>query len=242
MRAMAEIEMGVLVFIVAASALVVLIWFVCLDRWSLFKMAQEFGFMAFWVLAVSLVGLSLTGCSTALRPSECQTDCASVALVDHGRHSSLIISESDKKMSRYAYGDWQYFAKADTRIWSGAKALLWPTQATLARRHLLGPVTHENIHNQLIEGVEEMWVFQVPSRRARVLKSRLDFWFSHDTGTLFYNKFYDLDFVHHPSSYWLFNNSNQVMGRWLKDLGFEVSGLSLWSKWRISSKQRTSKD
>jgi hypothetical protein len=47
-----------------------------------------------------------------------------------------------------------------------------------------------------------------------------------------YNDAYDLVFVLYPERYSLFHNSNQVVAKWLEELGCEVEGAAFFSEWR----------
>lgn len=173
----------------------------------------------------------IIACSTTIRPPEGGSTL--VALVDHGRHATLLIQAEKEVMVRYAFGDWRFYAEARPGIFNGLRALFWPTQAALGRKELQGPFTRAYIIPQLRDGVSEMFIFRVKEEKARKLRARLDKIFYENKNTFRVNHEYGLDFVYFPSNYWAFNNSNQKMGSWLKELGAKVEGMAIFSDWAV---------
>jgi hypothetical protein len=48
---------------------------------------------------------------------------------------------------------------------------------------------------------------------------------------------YDLAFVPCPEPYSLFHNSNQVVAKWLEQLGCRLKGPALFAVWRLARSQ-----
>jgi len=96
------------------------------------------------------------------------------ALVDHGRHASLVLETEDRSMIRYAYGDWRYYALAKQATAEASRAALLPTIAGLGRRQWPGSLDRLRVAERLREGAEEIYVFQVNRRNAVDLITHLD--------------------------------------------------------------------
>ena len=184
-------------------------------------------------LSISVIAL-LAGCATTtINPPADPVEPRVVFLVDHGRHSSLVISRSDGQLVRYAYGDWRYYADQDTRLISGASALFWPTPATLARAELSGPPELDVLRGQLRVGVQDIHVFDVSGGDADRVAEQLDALHLEGESDHQYVAAYDMTFAPHPTPYTWFNNSASVLTRWLEDMGVKVHGPRLFASWRV---------
>ena len=184
-----------------------------------------------------LIGTSsfVASCTTTtLQPPADPVNPRAVFLIDHGRHSSLVISRSDGELVRYAYGDWRYYADQDTSLASGAAALFWPTPGTLARAELNGPAEIEVLRGQLRVGVQDILVFDVSGEAADQMAAELDS--LHVQGVLEhqYVPAYDMTFAPHPTPYTWLSNSASVLAGWLEQMGVEVEGPQLFASWRVA--------
>ena len=76
------------------------------------------------LLAVSLLGLFLVSAlsPTVLIPQRDLTNPRQVFLIDHGTHTSIAIETNQETITRYAYGDKNYYALRNTDLASGARA------------------------------------------------------------------------------------------------------------------------
>lgn len=185
------------------------------------------------LLAVSAVTVAEGCVTTTLHPPTDPEEPRAVFLVDHGRHSSLVIGRSDGDLVRYAYGDWRYYADQDTSLASGAAALLWPTPATLARAELDGPAEINVLRGQLRVGVHDIYVFEVSGSDADWVMDKLDALHLEGEAAHQYVAAYDMTFAPHPDPYTVLNNSASVLARWLESLGVEVDGPALVASWRV---------
>lgn len=184
------------------------------------------------VVAV-LVGCVLTaGCTnTVVRPPPADEHVAAF-LLDHGQHASLVL-EHDRGLARYTYGEWAYYAEGHKGSGRAAGTLFGANEAGLGRRRLPGPPAVAAVRRQLRVRVEHAWRIDVPAERAALLGERFDALFADATAKRTYNPRYDLAFVRHPSTYHLGNNSNHMVGQWLRRLGCEVSLASPFSVWSV---------
>jgi len=156
-----------------------------------------------------------------------------VFVVDHGRHTSLVLVTDAGDMVRYAYGDWRYYADQDTRLRSGVAALFWRTPSTLARRELAGPPEETVLLTRLRVGVQTIHLLEVRGADADRLRAELDALHVQGAERHQYVALYDLVFAPHPEPYTWRNNSAIKIGEWLEELGVEVKGPALVSRWEV---------
>lgn len=186
---------------------------------------------------VAAAVLVTQACTTIIEPPQAPPDPSPVFLVDHGRHASLVLPVGDDGMVRYAYGDWDYYARVRTGVGDAATALFWPTQAGLGRRALSGLPGASGVRRQ-VRGIVSLHRLIVDSEKVERLRARLDSIYAANIETRIYNSRYDLEFVHHPAVYWALNNSNQVVAGWLLELGCRVVGAALFSDWEVRGERR----
>jgi hypothetical protein len=189
--------------------------------------------MVVLVLALGLLASPL-GCTTHIEPPANVREPVTVYLLDHGRTSSLVIPNDDGGMVRYVYGDWTWYALADTGLWNGIQALGWPTQGTLGRQALPGLAAGQDIVELVSVPSENVYAVVVERSAARALRHELDQIHRDYAQTLVVNKQYGLDFVHHPQPYTYFRNSNHMVADWLQRLGCRVRGPAFASRWRVA--------
>ena len=175
----------------------------------------------------------LTSCVNTVRPPAGVTDPATVYLVDHGRTPSLVMPTRQGTMVRYAYGHWKYYALRRNDLFTGIGALLWPSQATLGRGEMPGPLSAENLQTQMPVGYEHLYPLVVERSSVDALQAQLDQAHRDQADTMVINESYGMAFVHHPERYSYFHNSNHAMADWLRELDVEVDGPAFGSNWKI---------
>lgn len=187
----------------------------------------------FAVIGLLLCALLIFGgCTTQVTPPTELEAPAMVFVLDHGRHTSLVVSTPDGGLVRYAYGDWRYYAERETGIIRALAALLWNTQAALGRRELPGPPTTQAVREQVPLVINAVHGLEVERARIETLRAELDAVFDgaeqvRETPET------QLFFVRYPRAYNLRHNSNTVIADWLERLGCETSGPALVASWRI---------
>jgi hypothetical protein len=174
-----------------------------------------------------LAAMLLVGCGGTLHPPAWVEQPTTIYVKIDYRHSSLLLPRHTVGLVEYTYGDWRYFALADTGLWVGLVALLGSPQATLGRRD---PASHAEAEQP---GVRILPVV-VDRRRADALAMTLEARFRRRVATLHYNDRYNLWFVKDPERYHLLNNCNHVTARWLRQLGCRVDGLTITNDFRLS--------
>lgn len=185
--------------------------------------------------AALLAGLILlAGCANTIRLTEEPKDPRSVYLVDLGRHTRLAVELPDGALLEYAYGEWRWYARMQDQWWRAAAVVLWPTQGTLGRWEWPAP----GAAPRLLNAYNGLIVLELSAEASLVdaLVAELDRDFNRHSSELLRNTTYRLDFVPHDRSYWLFNNSNHAVKRWLQRLGFEVRGSGIFAEWKYEKR------
>lgn len=187
-------------------------------------------------LLILLVAAILSAsCTTVIQPPAMPSDPDIVFLVTHGKSSSLIV-QGGEDATRWAYGDWRYYALGRKESSDALAAILWPTRAALGRQTIeRAPAEPEDLVRRLGIGVDEIFAIEVSREAVVRLETRLQQLFAANLDTLLYNPGPRLEFVEHPQRYSLVRNSNGMVAAWLRELGCEISGLPLLSKWRVAA-------
>jgi len=172
------------------------------------------------------------GCTTTIVPPSGVTDPAPVYVLDHGRHSTLVLPRPGGAV-RYAYGDWTWYAEAKTGVLAGSSGALTPSQGAFGRRLLPGPATEAGVLGGVGVGVEAVHPIDVEAGRAEALRRDLEALYRANLPTRHVNTFYHLDFVHHPETYSAAHNSNHKVAEWLRRMGCRVEGAAFWAAWQV---------
>jgi hypothetical protein len=184
---------------------------------------------------VVMAGLGwLGGCTTHVTPPAAPVSPAKVFVLDHGRHTSLVVSTPEGGLMRYAYGDWRFYAERQTGLGHAIAALLWSTPGALGRRHLPGPPDYDAVRDQVLVEIDTVYEITVEQARIEALRASLDGIFAAAERSLDTPET-DLVFVPHPVDYRLRHNSNTVISLWLEELGCEVSRRAIFARWRIEA-------
>ncbi len=185
--------------------------------------------------SISLLGLvafSLVS-PTVLIPEVGMMQGSKVFVIDHGTHTSLAIQKDSESFIRYAYGDKNYYAKRDTSLSSGVRALLVPTESVLARGELEGIESAVDIERVLPVVVQKIHTFDVEQSKARALITKLDSIHSSSAEQIDVLA-YGLVFADHPSDYHLFSNSSTMIASWLRELGVRTLGWGMIASWAVT--------
>lgn len=193
---------------------------------------RQLGRILILILAGALAGCAATYSVTP--PALTQgAPRAPVAVLDHGRHSSMVIGIADGRMIRYAYGHWRWYAENDTSAGQGLAALFAESPAALGRRVLPGPLTTDALRRQVLVGYVEVLLLDVDRAAADRLVARLEAIFEAGRDRQLYNGLVDLDFVPDPVPYSQAHSSNRVVAGWLREMGAEVEGDGFVADWRL---------
>lgn len=176
---------------------------------------------------------ALAGCSARIVPPAPPDEPRTVFLLDHGRHSSLVLARADGTLVRYSYGDWRYYVEGETGLRHGMRAVFVPSQAALGRRELPGPATPENVGRQVLVVIERILPLQTEAVAADGLQTILEAIYQDNRDQALFHAEYDLEFVPHPRAYTLTHNSNRAVANWLIELGCEIHGTPILSRWQL---------
>ena len=174
-----------------------------------------------------------TGCTYTLTPPPLPSNPTQVFLLDHGRHSSLVLP-TDSEMIRYSYGDWDWYVLNQRGFRSAIHALLQSSQAALGRQKLYSAPMKESVRRAVQVNIDKIISIMVERDRVELLNSRLEDIFAENHQYIHHNPSNDLDFIPHPVPYSLSHNSNKVVAQWLQELGVEAQGGSLFSRWKLT--------
>jgi hypothetical protein len=156
-----------------------------------------------------------------------------VWVLDHGRHSSLLLP-AEQGLARYSWGDWQWYAEGVTGLGSGLNALFAPSASALGRQRLPEAVDLGSALTHMSVGVAASTELRVEADAAHRLRESLDAHFER-AARRHYNADFQLLFVPDPRPYSLADNSNRRVAEWLVELGCEIRGNPVLSGWRLAS-------
>lgn len=181
-----------------------------------------------------LVAFALSACGGTIGASrDSGPGMRPVFLLDHGRHSTLVLTRADGDMVRYLYGDWRWYAEGDTGVLHAVPTLFARTPSALGRQVLTGPATDAAIRRQVRLNIHALHRLAAPAERIDSLDRRLAQAFAERQAQAFYNAGYAVEFVPGERPYTLFDNSNHVVAGWLRELGIEVRGNPVFGSWRV---------
>jgi hypothetical protein len=184
------------------------------------------------VCIVALAAALTTACTNTVVPPAEPANPTTAFLLDHGRHASLVLEGPDG-ITRFAWGDWDYYALNRTGPFRASGTLFGANAAGLGRRRLPGPAEQARVRRQVAVPIEALWRIEVPGDNARRLHERLDRRFHDARATRTANPLYDLEFVQDEQAYNVTSNSNHRVGEWLRELGCEVRMAGPYSSWRV---------
>lgn len=175
----------------------------------------------------------LTACATRVTAPDLVTEPRTVAVLEHGWHTSLMLTKVDHTRVRYAFGDWRWYAEEKEGFWSGVRALALPSRSAFGRQALPPEQPGERLDHVIGTGIAKMHVFAVEAGQVDALVNRLEGLHRSGQASAFDNRTYNLVFVPHPQSYHFFVNSNHMVAQWLRDLGVDVRYTSAIGGWRL---------
>lgn len=188
-----------------------------------------------FAVVLSMLSLLLGACTTAIIPPAAPIQPVSVFVLDHGRHSSLVLPSENGGALRYSYGDWGYYVLDDTGLMSSLRALFLPSPAALGRQYLSAPPDRATMQAQTGLEVTATHEILVEAHAMHDLREELGSLFDRGRNTLYPGTVANVYFVHHPAPYSARHNSNQVVARWLEQLGCTIIGRPFLSNWRVMS-------
>jgi hypothetical protein len=176
----------------------------------------------------------VAGCSATVVPPVAPVDPVPVALVDYGRHASLLLPTTTGNASvEYAFGDWNWFAAGRNTPSDALAALFASGQATLGRNTFAIPPDSPDLRKTL--QAHRVMTFACPEDRVAVLREELGRRFEARADEQVFNSKMNLYLVPDDEEYRLWHNCNHVTARWLRKLGCEVTGSTMTSNFRLAA-------
>lgn len=189
----------------------------------------------FRALAIALATAAATllcGCRVVIRPPAHVVDPVQVFVLDHGRHSALVLPTSDGGAMQWAWGEWQWYALDRTQWWRTPAVVLWPTRATLGRAPVGEPLDAASLARRLY--AEAVHVVVVERAAALALEAQLEARFAAGAAEQLYSPLYHLEFAPDDErSYWIVHHCNSETKDWLRALGCTVSGAALFADFTV---------
>jgi hypothetical protein len=174
--------------------------------------------------------LSLSGCAARLTPPAPPQEPRAVWLLEHGRHSTLLLTAGDDALHRYAYADWAWYVEGERGAGSAVDALLRRSQAALGHARLAPGAAPGDVG----VGVERAIAFDVEAAAVDALLQGLADLFDAAAADALFSASHNLHFVPHPQPYRFGYNSNHMVADWLRALGVGVSGNPAIGRWRLA--------
>lgn len=181
------------------------------------------------LLLALLVGVN--GCVTHVTPPARVDDPAVIYLADYGTHASLVLPNDDFTLTEWAWGDWQYFALAQTGFIGGIRAIFFSDSSTLGRRSLSTRRDADAIRDHL--QARRVVAMRVERQSLRDLKRDLTQRYADNIDGEIWNEDYQQHFVPEDLRYHALNNCNHETARWLRSLGADVGWVAPTGNFRI---------
>lgn len=193
------------------------------------------------VFIALLLLLLIGGCSAIISAPETLHQPREVQLLQHGRHSSLLLTAADQSRLRYSFGDWAWYVESDQSLASGSRALFKDSKGALGRQIVAATTAGENLAAKVGVGIGKAYLFQVEATQVDALLATLEQQFTASPSVPFYSAERHLSFVPHSRPYTFSYNSNHQVADWLRTLGLQVQGNPAWGNWRVKE-TATAKD
>jgi hypothetical protein len=189
-----------------------------------------------WVLMLALIG-PIIGCGGTIVPPASPTHPVTVYVADYGRHSTLIMPTDDGGMVEYAFGDWDWLAGMNRKWYRAVVALFFSNGSAFGRR-FFDHIPSQQEFDFNIEAKKHV-TFEVDRGKMVALRDLLDRQYRAAEGTAVFSPDGNYMYVRDPERYWLFHNCNHVTERWLRELGCDVKGACVTSKFKVAKPRQT---
>lgn len=184
-------------------------------------------------LVLSLVVLALQACGSTIRAPEEVADPASVFLLDHGIHSSVLFPRDSGDVIAFCFSSYDFAAKDNDGALNGPLVLLASSEGTLGRRVFACPdptpssITRAFMIGETYYRIDSCHEIVVEhAARERVLSDLESIWTSEQASRVD-NAKRRFSFVRVPARYGLFHTCNHASVQLLREMGCGVSGIGI---------------
>jgi hypothetical protein len=193
---------------------------------------MRFGLHALFLAVLVGPALCVGGCAATVIPQQPAVDPVPVYLADYGIHSSLFLPTPDGRFVEYAFGDWGY--AAENKCWphDALGALLVSFQSALGRRYY----DCKPGQNRPVPDRKPNSMAKIECEREAVNRvlQRLDERYRAGGSYRRKNPENGIVYVKDREHYSIANNCNHLTARSLQELGCEVRGLVIGSKFAVA--------
>lgn len=177
----------------------------------------------------------MTGCGGTIVPPAHPANPVTVYVADYGRHSTLVMPTSDGGLVEYAFGDWDWLAAMHRQWYRAVGALFFSKESAFGRRFITRVPPMDEMTFAL--DAKHCVSFDVSRGKMVALRDLLDRQYKAAEASATYSPDGGFMYVKDPEKYWLFHNCNHVTKRWLEELGCDVRGACVTSKFKVEQPQ-----
>ena len=183
--------------------------------------------------ATSLLLVCLAGCATKVYPQQHLVEPTAVYVADYGIHSSLLLPTAEGRYVEYAFGDWNFAAMNHCWPQDALGALLISFQSALGRRFIdvqPGQTAPHPVHPE----AHRIQVFYASKAEVAAVVAQLQARYDRGAYEVMHNPDNDTDYVRDNSEHYsVANNCNHLTARCLREMGCDVRGFVMLSRFRI---------
>ncbi len=191
-----------------------------------------------WIV-LTLVLLGLQACGSTIRAPEHVAEPASVFLLDHGIHSSVLFPRDSGDVVAFCFSSYDFAANDNDGALNGPLVLLASSEGTLGRRVFACPnptpasISQEFMRGETYYRIDTCHEIVVErTDRERVLSELEGIW-SAEHATRVDNAKRRFSFVRVPARYGLFHTCNHASVQLLREMGCGVSGIGIAAEFDV---------
>jgi hypothetical protein len=193
------------------------------------------------LLLVTLVAPPAGGCTQVIRPPQRPAHPAKVYVADYGLHSIIFLPVPSKSGDyaddgayvEYAFGDWSWMAMNHNGTLDALAAVFLSPRSALGRR--AAGIKGGQFEPDMKAVPERMTGFYAEAADVRRLSDALARRFAADLERKsVWNEEDQTTYAQDPEHYWLFHHCNHVTRRWLREVGCDVRGLLVTSRFKLA--------
>jgi hypothetical protein len=180
-------------------------------------------------VSVLLLVFAAFGCTSTITPPSHPERPTTVFLLREAMHNGLVLppAAGESEYVEFGFGDWSWFALGNDAWYDVFATVLWPTQATLARRTF---AARDEAELRARVAWAELSAVVVDGDRVRDLRARLQQQFDAGAARAVRRPELGWTFVPIDRSYWFANTCADVSAEWFVALDCSVG----WAPIRAS--------
>lgn len=184
-------------------------------------------------IALLVLALWAAGCASVVPAARPQRP-TPVYITDYGIHSSLLLPYGDGRYVEYCFGDWNY--SANNRCWpnDAVVALFLSPNSAFGRRFVDAPPFGEQPKPKHPSPSRVQVIYAAQESVDHVLDTLEARWRA-DATHIVHNPDNDTDYVPDAEHYSLANNCNHLTARCLREMGCDIRGLVVLSKFQVAA-------